>query len=80
MAEVTKICTKELPTYMYTRYSNMYMTERPARNDVLNTLSGNPEGSKLSSIPYIYCIDEDEMSHGIYENIYPVEFVLSIFC
>lgn len=70
MAEVTKICTKELPTYMYTRYSNMYMTERPARNDVLNTLSGNPEGSKLSSIPYIYCIDEDEMNHGNYENIY----------
>lgn len=68
--EKRKIWMKDLPRDLYTRYSNLYQAETPSHDVVLSSLCGNPDGSKISSIPYIYCLDETELKHGNYENIF----------
>ena len=58
-----------VPHILFTRYSNIYLTEMSSK-DVLENLSGNPDGNKISTVPYIYCLTDDQVRENEYDNIY----------
>lgn len=63
-----KVSIHQVPHILFTRYSNIYISE--STDDVLTSLSGNPDGNKISSVPYIYCLTDDQVTENEYESIY----------
>lgn len=65
----SKVHIQNIPNVLYTRYSNIYVTETSSL-DVLTSLTGNPDGNKISSVPYIYCLTDDQVTENEYKSIY----------
>lgn len=68
--DVMKIALDHVPRILYTKYSNPFMVESRSVSELLMNLSGNPDGSKVSTVPYIYCLSEEQVTENEFENIY----------
>lgn len=66
-----KITIQSIPRILYTKYSNVSMVQsHVSAEQVLVNLAGNPDGSKVSTIPYIYCLGEEDVEEHEYDSIY----------
>jgi len=68
--DIVKIALDHVPRILYTKYSNPFIGESLLATELLTNLSGNPDGSKVSTVPYIYCLSEEQMIQNEMENIY----------